>query len=302
MHPQEMMPPVCIFTYKRKCTLAKLINSLLANPESASTDLIIYCDDARSVDDQVAVDEVRKFCEQIVGFRTVSISYADSNKGLAPSVICGVTEVLDNYGVGIFLEDDLVVSKGFLGFMRSSLRLYASSPHVISVCGYTKELPTALAKSSSELYLHGRSSSWGWATWRDKWKLVDFEYLHKVKLIDELTMYFRLFALAPDLPIMARSQKRGKLNSWAVRFVEAQSRLGLYSLFPRRSLVENLGFDKDATHCDQPEGYRSNFKVNNQVNDRIILSKPSIVILIYLWVAEFYFGIRRKIARVIRRL
>ncbi len=64
-----MIAPIIIFAYNRPAHLRRLIDSLLQNPESADTDLIIYADGAKNPDDPdvVAVADVIK---GIKGFKT----------------------------------------------------------------------------------------------------------------------------------------------------------------------------------------------------------------------------------------
>ena len=55
---------------------------------------------------------------------------------LAASIIGGVTEVLDQYGKIIVLEDDLAVSEDFLQYMNDALDYFANDARVWSVSGY----------------------------------------------------------------------------------------------------------------------------------------------------------------------
>ena len=59
------------------------------------------------------VGEVRKIINQVSGFSKIDIVKRENNKGLAASVIDGVTKVLSKYGKVIVLEDDLVTSPNF---------------------------------------------------------------------------------------------------------------------------------------------------------------------------------------------
>ena len=292
------MAPICIFTYKRKASLEKLILSLRQNKESSLTDLFIFCDNAKDESEQYLVDEVRSFCRSINGFRSVKIVFSERNKGLADSIIEGVSLVLENHESAIILEDDLLVSKGFISFMNAGLKAYSGDMTVISVCGFSKRLPRGVLSNDATVYFHGRSSSWGWATWRDKWNKVDFGYVHNLTPANRWLMYLRLFLLAPDLPLMMRAQIKGKINSWAVRYVEAQSRFKMISLFPSISLVENTGFDQNATHCDVDIGFESSFNVDNVVSHQSFFARRLMVVTCYIWFYEAAYGLFRKLKRI----
>jgi hypothetical protein len=47
---------------------------------------------------------------------------------------------------------------------------------------------------------------------------------------------------------MLNKQMNGKINSWAIRWCYHQFKHKLYSVYPLLSKVENIGFDKSATH------------------------------------------------------
>ena len=118
--------------------------------------------------------------------------------------------------------------------------------------------------------------------------------------VEKWLMYLRLFLLAPDLPLMMRAQRKGIINSWAVRYVEAQSRIKMISLFPRHSLVENTGFDQDATNCDLNVGFDTSFSVDNKVSHQGFGTRPLGLVKSYIWVSEAANGIARKLKRMSR--
>ena len=61
---------------------------------------------------------------QISGFKSVILRKSNYNKGLAQSVIEGVSEVLSTHKNIIVLEDDLITSRNFLNYMNQSLNYY----------------------------------------------------------------------------------------------------------------------------------------------------------------------------------
>jgi hypothetical protein len=54
------------------------------------------------------VEAVRKYIHSISGFKSVTIIEREKNWGLAPSIIDGVTNIVNKYGKIIVLEDDIV--------------------------------------------------------------------------------------------------------------------------------------------------------------------------------------------------
>ena len=63
-------------------------------------------------------------------------TFSEVNKGLAKSIISGVSEILDKYGKAIVVEDDLYTSRSFLRFMNDMLNKYELDERVMQVSGY----------------------------------------------------------------------------------------------------------------------------------------------------------------------
>ena len=255
--------PVVVFVYNRaddaKLTLEKLDKNTLAGRSK----LFIFSDGAKNETGQDRVSEVRKYIHEyskISAFESVDIIEADENKGLANSVIGGVTKIINEFGKVIVVEDDLITSEDFLEYMNGGLDFYMDSPEIWSISGYTHALPS-LKDYTHDVYLGYRASSWGWATWKDRWEKVDW----KVSDYDQFRFSIkkrRQFARGGmDLPSMLKAQMNGKIDSWAVRWCYAQSMLDMYTVFPKVSRVKNIGLDGTGTHgkADDADTYLSNF-------------------------------------------
>ena len=106
--------PIIIFVYKRD--IQKTINSLLNNNISKDSDLYIFSDGNKNNEDLIDVELVRKKIKLIEGFKSLTIIESDKNKGLANSIIAGVSKIINKYGKVIVVEDDLIVSNDFLQY------------------------------------------------------------------------------------------------------------------------------------------------------------------------------------------
>jgi hypothetical protein len=237
--------PIVLFAYNRldtlKCTLENLQNNCLAK----ESDIYIYSDQGKDPVDMERVVEVRKYLERINGFKSVSLMFSERNRGLANSVISGVDEVVKKYGKVIVVEDDLITSTNFLAFMNQCLTFYKDNSKVYSVSGYTTEC-TRLG--DDDVYFTKRASSWGWATWDNRWLKVDwcvrdfrdFERSRKKQLAFN--------KMGSDLSNMLKKQMAGEIDSWAVRWAYHQFKSNLYTVYPTVSKVQNIGTSIYATH------------------------------------------------------
>lgn len=114
--------PVVIFGFNRPQCIKKTIESLLQNRESRFSDLYVFVDGPRKgkVGELEKIQEVQNIVKDVKGFNSLHYTFSETNKGLALSVIEGVTQVLDLYGKVIVLEDDLLLAPNFLNFLNSA--------------------------------------------------------------------------------------------------------------------------------------------------------------------------------------
>lgn len=215
------MAPVIIFAFNRLDALINVITSLLLNEEAQESDLFVFVDGAREgkVGERELVCSVCRYIENIVGFKSVNYTFSETNKGLGNSVIKGVTEVINRYGKAIVLEDDLILAPNFLFFMNQGLDKYKEETSVFSICGYSNKVKVP-KDYSYDTYFCTRSSSWGWATWADRWNSVDWE-LENFDKYHILKKEFNRWG-GSDCWKMLNDWKCGRNKSWAIRFCFAQ--------------------------------------------------------------------------------
>jgi len=237
--------PIVIFCYRR--SILDLIDSLKSNTESKFSSLFIYSDGYKSEVDKNDVKAVREELKTITGFESVDLILARNNKGLANSIIDGVSEQITKSDKVIVLEDDLIVSPYFLKFMNRALELYKFDPKIWSISGYSPRLP-CLENHPLTPYLSVRASSWGWATWSDRWAKVDWSLKDYMELKDNKSRQQDFELGGNDLFKMLELQHLGKIDSWAIRFCYSQFLAGSYSVTPAKSLVVNNGFESLGTH------------------------------------------------------
>ncbi|OWW26242.1 hypothetical protein B4Q04_00730 [Zobellia sp. OII3] len=248
----QNLSPIALFAYNRIEELAQTIDRLKKAQLASKSLLYVFSDGPKTLEDQKGVEKVRSYLKTVTGFQKVELRFSEKNKGLAHSIITGVSGVLKEHGKIIVLEDDLLVSDNFLVFMNQGLEYYRENPRILSICGYNM----GVRKRKSDEYRYDaffaqRSSSWGWATWDDQWQGIDWEirdfdsFSKNRKKIREFNIY------GSDLFRMLKRQKEGKINSWAIRYNYHQYKHDLYSVFPLISKVRNIGFSEQATHTNQ---------------------------------------------------
>ena len=239
------LAPIALFVYNRLEQTQKTIEALKRNPLAKNSILYVFSDGQKSKED-LGVFKVREYIRKINGFKKVIVKERLGNIGLANSLISGISEVLEKNEKIIVLEDDIFTSKYFLEYMNSALEIYKEDKEVFGVAGYMYPIKNKLP----ETFFIDFSNCWGWGTWRRAWN--HFEEDGR-KLLNEIKKrkLKRKFDFNNSYPYfkMLKGQTKGKNNSWAIRWAASVFLNNGLFLYPKKSLVRNIGFDEGGTHC-----------------------------------------------------
>lgn len=252
--------PICLFVFKRLEETKQTVASLQANSESRFSDLYIFSDAARNESESSHVSEVRKYIHTISGFKSITIFEVEQNKGLANSIIDGVSSIISKKERVIVLEDDLILSSNFLAYMNQALDFYENNNQIISISGfsYNNIFPINYPYDAT---FGIRASSWGWATWVDRWIEVDWDVSDYNSFRFNVRKRLKFNKGGSDMSRMLSKQMKQKINSWAIRFCYYQSKYNLYDVIPKTSKVINIGFNNDGEHC-RVKGYEDSLDVS----------------------------------------
>ncbi len=240
--------PIVLFVYNRKEHTRKTLEALKKNYGAAESILYIYSDGAKE-NTKESVGEVRDYISTVTGFKEVHIIQREENRGLAASVIAGVTEVLSCYDRAIIMEDDLVTTPFFLQYMNEALEKYESNKQVYSITGYS-HFPKGNEKLP-ETYFMQFTSSWTWATWKDRWDKFDPLALGWQEVTNDKKQSYAFdydgsFGMTK---MLIQQMEEKSIDSWAVRWCYCVFLHKGLTLFPNKSLCMNTGFDGTGVHC-----------------------------------------------------
>lgn len=247
------LAPILIFTYNRPQHTRRMLQALESADLAKDSDVYIYSDGAKNANSIEAVNKVRAIIAEPWQFNNIKIIERERNLGLAQNVISGVTEVIAKYGKVIVLEDDLQISKVGLRYFNDALDVYEKEEKVMEISGYM--YPVKDAEKLPETFFFRVANSWGWATWERAWKkynpnidelIADFDQ-EKIKRfsIDHTENFWK----------QVKEYKAGKINSWAIRWYLTLFNNNGLALYPRQSMIQNMGTDGSGTHSDADTMY-----------------------------------------------
>ena len=246
------LSPIILFVFNRPYHTIKVLDALSLNPEAKNSELYIYCDAFRidsSNEEKSLIIQTRQIVQNESRYKRISIVNQDVNKGLAHSIIDGVSEVLMKHDRVIVLEDDILPEKGFLHYMNTALNMYENVDEIgcIHAWNYTFNHN----KIEQTTFLLKGGDCWGWGTWKRAWDLFESngEKLRNEILKQNLTDSFNRNNTHGFLN-MLNEQIIGKNNSWAIRWHASLFLANKFCLHPTYPIVKNIGLDGSGTHCD----------------------------------------------------
>ncbi len=241
------LAPILLFAFKRYEHTKATLDALRKNYLADQSELVVVLDGARN---ELEFKEVQKVKELVLSEQwcgKVELIARKENRGLNENFFDTIAEVLAKHNKIIVLEDDICAAPYFLKYMNDALDHYENEKKVMNISGFAFNWKT---KSLPESFFIKCSSTWGWATWKDRWDLL----IRNPKIIyDEvqrsnLKFDFTQRDTENDYFEQLEVEIEGKKNIWDIKWYGTLMLNDGLSLYPRKSLVENIGFDGSGTH------------------------------------------------------
>lgn len=240
------LAPIGLSVYTRISHFKRCIEALKKNELAKESNLFIYSDAANDQDDWEPVNTIREFARSINGFKNVHLIEREENFGGVRNAHAGITELTKCYGMSIALEDDIVTAPGFLSFMNEALDYYKNDERVMSITGYCPpiDIPDTLLSDS---FCMARFSGWGCGVYnRTITALKSKIELTKFEAIEDQSIFTKF---GPDVLKMVSREAQGLLDAADVRCMYQQAINGQMTIYPKKSLVQNIGHDGSGVHC-----------------------------------------------------
>lgn len=252
-----MKTPVVLFIFKRKQTLARIMERIA---QAAPERLYIVADQGRDEAEKALAEECRNLVESLVTWDCELVKdYASENRGVFAQIGLGAERVFEKEDTAIFLEDDNLPDPTFFPYCEEMLRRYAADERVLWVCG-TNYL--GKYKNDNSFYLSRQLTPCGWASWADKFtrfydKDLTLTDTHGWKRVVKSHYLDRRLYRQQMRDILAERTRRNegtRYQSWDFHMNLTIRYHGLYSIVPSVNLIENIGVDEFGTHGTPQQG------------------------------------------------
>jgi hypoxanthine phosphoribosyltransferase len=264
----QNLAPIALFVYNRPQHTERTLKFLQQNELAAESHLYIFSDGAKTFRDEENVAAVRKIINKTKGFKSVKVIEKKDNAGLANAVIAGVTQLIEEYDQVIVFEDDLITSPHTLHYFNEALSRYSEEEKVMHIGAYMYPLKS---ENLSQSFFYRAATSWGWATWGRAWKNFEPNIDVLLKQFDKKKK--AAFSIDNKMNFWKQMQefKKGKNNSWAIRWYASIFLKDGLTLNPSQSLVNNIGHDGTGVHSGINDIY------NVIINPKPIVEFPTVI-------------------------
>jgi hypothetical protein len=235
---KNKLAPLVIIGCNRVKLLKRLVFSLKKNKLSKRT-LVYFFIDFNS--NKKTSQEIISFLNNIDFFYKKKIILRAKKFGLKKNILSAIDYVFKFHEKIIVLEDDLEVSKNILEYFNKSLDKFKKNQDIYTIAGFSFNTFYDVENSiDNNLILSKRPSSWGWASWKFKWKKLNKK---KIKNLNSVKCDY-----GNDLLLMSLKYKIGNFKSWAFEWTIKHINYKKYCVYPRYSYIKNNGDDKFSTN------------------------------------------------------
>ena len=215
------------------------------------------------------INEIDWDCDLHIFFREECVNVYDSLRG-------AIDWLFDNEERGIILEEDCVPTKAFFSFVDQMIEKFKEDKRVWCISGdnIIKQNPSGYDYMFSHLH-----AMYGWASWRDRWRMVNWDHLYIKETIDE-HIYYRLFktkeqAKAKEKALSNMEDMLYRTKCWDYIFGLCMDQYHALTVQPKEHLVKNIGVT--GQHHTKAKVSQYNCEPNPSAEEYVIAKEPPFV-------------------------
>jgi len=264
--------PILFLVFNRPATTAKVLKKI---KEIQPKFLFIAADGPRKNQpaDIQKCKEVRHIIDSSIDWDCkVERLYREENLGCGLGVSGAITWFFQNVESGIIVEDDTVPDRSFFHYCEKLLDRYKEDTSVMHITGNN----FADAKDDDPDYFFTRLPFvWGWATWKRAWNKYDYTYKN-IPLIEKKTIIEKAFRNKQISNFWTKTLSDFHLKpisyTWDYQWFLSIWNNNGYVIQPKKNLVQNIGFNSEATHTVATDHHLSEVKAEELSNIEFVNS------------------------------
>lgn len=261
---------IFVLTFDRLNHLKKVINAL---SKYTKRNEIIYIFADNSNYKSLKVNQVHSYIKKL-NRKKFKVIIRTTNLGLKENWWQAYDFMFKKYDKVICIEDDILINKYFMNFMREKLSSYQYNKKVMSITGYA--FPIKLPKNYKyDIFFTQRSNAWGQASWRRVWTLFKKNKENNLDILYNKSKLLKLSKGGNDIIHMFVQDYLDAINSIQIWWVWNILKNNGLCINPVNSLVSNIGFDGTGTH------YKNKVKKSSTINifkKNLKSLKPNLII------------------------
>ncbi|NQV41136.1 MAG: hypothetical protein HQ506_02175 [Candidatus Marinimicrobia bacterium] len=244
---------VIVIAFNRPIHTQRVIESLQKEGVKSFT---VFIDGTMDEDVQKKQAEIIQYLSTI-DWADFEIVHRKVDLGLAKSIVLSVSDTLRTYDSVVVLEDDCIVRPGFVKYFETALNEYERDQSVGAICGYSYPI-IQMDPDKPDYFLASRFTPWGWATWKNRWQnytisLTSLRDQAKSKQINISDFGEDLMLYLEDSTYLSHKQEIWSLN-WILTLIINRQLV----LYPKISLIDNIGFDGTGVHSEATKVFDNN--------------------------------------------
>jgi hypothetical protein len=241
----SLLAPVLVMGFNRPELLEVQLESLIkiGSKVYVSLDVPKESDFANAELSRKCIAIVNRFSDDLFDVR-ISKENLGSFRGVTEAITWGFSRETNL----IILEDDVFVSEIFLSYATKLLMNFESNKSIGSIAGTNFVPKSHITLNTTSIRLSAFTSSWGWATWSDRWDdylgdlttfpIHDFVFPTNFWSWKSKRYWERVFV----------ATAYGKYDAWDYRWLYSNWKRRRLTVVPNSNLVINVGFGEGATH------------------------------------------------------
>ena len=249
---------LAFFVYTRPKHTAKVVETIKKNKFK---NIYVFQDGLKKESQRENWEEVSRIIETLREDSSVNVEVhkSDKNKGLARSIIFGVSYVFERHEAVIALEDDVVLSKDYCDYANRCFDLYKDDQRVMSICGSGISDAVVADKEYMDgypydVYFSPRMSSVAFGTWRDRWAKFQYGKEYAKKILTDFRLCNKITRNAgKDLLFMLDCvvSNPDNIDTWATFWCVMQAVADGVTVVPVKALAKDIGRDGTGTNTKE---------------------------------------------------